>query len=300
MVKVFLSILFYLSFGLGGGAVTISVIINRRLHSPFLTKYLILLLFGTVNFTFGYIRLLIGESSGDIADMAVRIIGALSACGLNFMFIYFAHHLLEVKHILIKNIIVFFLVTIPTFFLLFVFHLPNQTYLDSTLTVMEVTNIVIYFVIMAYMILLIAFHLPKMAGKMKRYVLKGIMWIFILFLPAIFLDHFLLRAQPEFAGLTSSILLYFFWNLISILFANQFIFEMFKMSPEVKIPQEIKNKYGFTDREEDILLQVIRGKTNQEIADQLFISIKTVKSHLYNIFQKTKVKNRVELVNLIR
>lgn len=42
---------------------------------------------------------------------------------------------------------------------------------------------------------------------------------------------------------------------------------------------------------------VIRGKTNEEIADELFISIKTVKYHLYNVFKKLGVKNRLQLMN---
>jgi NarL family two-component system response regulator LiaR len=34
--------------------------------------------------------------------------------------------------------------------------------------------------------------------------------------------------------------------------------------------------------------------TNEEIADKLFISPKTVKTHLRNTFQKAEIKNRVE------
>ncbi len=42
------------------------------------------------------------------------------------------------------------------------------------------------------------------------------------------------------------------------------------------------------------------GRTNQEIADRLCISVATVKDHIYNIFRKTGVRNRIELVNLMR
>jgi DNA-binding CsgD family transcriptional regulator len=40
--------------------------------------------------------------------------------------------------------------------------------------------------------------------------------------------------------------------------------------------------------------------SNQDIGEKLFISIRTVESHLYTIFQKTNVKNRVQLANLIQ
>lgn len=58
-------------------------------------------------------------------------------------------------------------------------------------------------------------------------------------------------------------------------------------------------KYQITKREMEVIELVCRGKTNKEIADALFISIETVKDHNYKIFQKTGVKNRIQLVNLI-
>ena len=59
------------------------------------------------------------------------------------------------------------------------------------------------------------------------------------------------------------------------------------------------DKYKITKREKEVIELICRGKTNREIADQLFISIETVKDHNYKIFQKTGVKNRTQLVNLV-
>ena len=42
------------------------------------------------------------------------------------------------------------------------------------------------------------------------------------------------------------------------------------------------------------------GKTNTQIAEDLFISESTVKAHIYNIFRKMNVKSRVEAVCIIR
>jgi DNA-binding NarL/FixJ family response regulator len=47
-------------------------------------------------------------------------------------------------------------------------------------------------------------------------------------------------------------------------------------------------------REMDILELISHSMTNEEIADKLFISPKTVKTHLRNIFQKSGIRNRVE------
>lgn len=51
-----------------------------------------------------------------------------------------------------------------------------------------------------------------------------------------------------------------------------------------------------TDREMEILLLMANGSTNQEIADELFISIKTVKVHVSNILAKLDVQDRTQAV----
>ncbi len=50
-----------------------------------------------------------------------------------------------------------------------------------------------------------------------------------------------------------------------------------------------------TFREEQILLPVARGRTNSEIADELHISISTVKTHLATLMRKLNARNRVEI-----
>lgn len=47
-----------------------------------------------------------------------------------------------------------------------------------------------------------------------------------------------------------------------------------------------------TPRELEVLQEIARGATNQEIAESLYISINTVKNHVHNILKKLEVKNR--------
>lgn len=49
-----------------------------------------------------------------------------------------------------------------------------------------------------------------------------------------------------------------------------------------------------TDREMDVLKRVAQGMSNQEIADELFIGVKTVKFHITNIFNKLNVDDRTQ------
>lgn len=49
-----------------------------------------------------------------------------------------------------------------------------------------------------------------------------------------------------------------------------------------------------TERELEVLICLANGATNQEIADQLFIGIKTVKTHVSNILRKLEVHDRTQ------
>ncbi|MGX7366416.1 DNA-binding response regulator [Enterococcus casseliflavus] len=49
-----------------------------------------------------------------------------------------------------------------------------------------------------------------------------------------------------------------------------------------------------TNREEEVLLLIAEGKSNQEIADALFITLKTVKTHVSNILSKLEVEDRTQ------
>ncbi|QOY36740.1 response regulator [Anaerobacillus isosaccharinicus] len=51
-----------------------------------------------------------------------------------------------------------------------------------------------------------------------------------------------------------------------------------------------------TEREMEILLLLAEGKTNQEIADEVFIALKTVKVHVSNILGKLEVHDRTQAV----
>ncbi|MFT4413836.1 response regulator [Fredinandcohnia humi] len=51
-----------------------------------------------------------------------------------------------------------------------------------------------------------------------------------------------------------------------------------------------------TNREMEILLLIADGKTNQEIADELYIALKTVKVHVSNILSKLEVQDRTQAV----
>lgn len=58
-------------------------------------------------------------------------------------------------------------------------------------------------------------------------------------------------------------------------------------------------RYDLTKREIEILEQICHGKTNIQIAETLYISESTVKTHVSNTYKKLGVKNRTEAICMV-
>ena len=58
-------------------------------------------------------------------------------------------------------------------------------------------------------------------------------------------------------------------------------------------------KYHITEREFDVIKLIRKGMTNKEIGYELGISVNTVNNHIANIFQKTGVRSRIDLLNVL-
>ncbi|WP_026591262.1 response regulator [Bacillus sp. UNC437CL72CviS29] len=69
-----------------------------------------------------------------------------------------------------------------------------------------------------------------------------------------------------------------------------------KMMSRMRQKKEQPLHEDLTEREFEILLLVAEGKSNQEIADELFIALKTVKTHVSNILNKLNVSDRTQAV----
>ena len=72
-----------------------------------------------------------------------------------------------------------------------------------------------------------------------------------------------------------------------------------KNTPEKKILEKKVEKialaHQLTERETDVFMCLAKGLNNQKIADELFVSINTVKFHTRNIYQKLDIKKRNEI-----
>lgn len=67
-------------------------------------------------------------------------------------------------------------------------------------------------------------------------------------------------------------------------------------APFTAIDHERIKKIGLSARELDVLKEMTKGSSNQEIAQTLFLSESTIKTHVSNILLKLDVKNRVQAI----
>ena len=78
-------------------------------------------------------------------------------------------------------------------------------------------------------------------------------------------------------------------------FSNEILRKIINKLSHKDTAKKVKN-IGLTAREMDVLEQICLGLNNDEIADKLFISPKTVKSHRSNLLVKTNCSNSTKLI----
>jgi len=115
---------------------------------------------------------------------------------------------------------------------------------------------------------------------------------------------FFLLARRSSALAALYLLVFFSANLPPVLYWKAYL-KKHTIAPVLQAIDTLTMKgffeeHNISKREEEVIQQLCEGKTNKEISDALFISIQTVKDHIYRIYQKTDVKNRVQLINLIQ
>ncbi|WP_313791624.1 response regulator transcription factor [Flagellimonas spongiicola] len=69
-----------------------------------------------------------------------------------------------------------------------------------------------------------------------------------------------------------------------------------KAIPDISINTEKIAELGISKREYEVLLQISKGQSNKEIADELFVSESTVKTHVSNLLLKLDAKRRTQAI----
>lgn len=161
-------------------------------------------------------------------------------------------------------------------------------------------------VVSVYCVVMIILNVKSIQDAIFRKILITIAVLTLVFVPGFFMDAYYVPKQemgiipPRFNLFP---LYYLLWNFFSIVYAAEAL--LVKKIPILRqdsLSSENKkirlDQIGISDREQQILILLMEGKTYKEIASVLYVSEGTVKQHTHNIYQKAGVKNRAELIHL--
>jgi ATP/maltotriose-dependent transcriptional regulator MalT len=84
-----------------------------------------------------------------------------------------------------------------------------------------------------------------------------------------------------------------------LLTVNKLQNEMEKKGDCFKFPENRIKEFELSDRETEVLKYIAQGYKNAQIAEKLFVSENTIKTHIKNIYTKLDVKNRVEALKKV-
>ncbi len=134
------------------------------------------------------------------------------------------------------------------------------------------------------------------APEFRRF-LKVIFGTTVLFLPFLVLDSFLSRSPIVPYNLTLPL-------LVLVQTIEVAIFAVMSLDQPVfmegnRLTAHCVEALKLSAREKEIVESLLKGHTNKQISEELYISSKTVENHLYSVYQKAGVKNRTQLANLI-
>lgn len=121
--------------------------------------------------------------------------------------------------------------------------------------------------------------------------------------------------QEENGNLVQLVVIPPFWNTwwfktVSLLFVSVLLLSLVQAGNKlfhrgldvnrVVTMDAVLEKYNISNREKEIVRLLLKGEDQKSIEDKLYISFHTVKNHVYSIYRKLGVKNRVQLFNLFQ
>lgn len=96
----------------------------------------------------------------------------------------------------------------------------------------------------------------------------------------------------------TELLYYLSAEILLLVYALKYLFTTIE-EPAAVLPDRFVARYGISPREREIISMIVQGYGNRKIGEALFISAMTVKNHIYHIYQKTGVENKIQLINII-
>jgi DNA-binding CsgD family transcriptional regulator len=177
-----------------------------------------------------------------------------------------------------------------------------ETKNPKPLGIIYLISLIAILIILSLTFIKVLFFTRGLSDKDKQKAAKTFGFIYLLCF--IFYMITLIYFSDPYSGTFFEHFLLFSLNLPPLFYLKWFLKKYYLDHP-LQLDKEpnwgsVFSKYKISNREGEIMRLLLEGKSNKDIEDELFISIKTVKNHIFHIYQKLKVKNRVQLVNLVR
>jgi DNA-binding CsgD family transcriptional regulator len=147
-----------------------------------------------------------------------------------------------------------------------------------------------------------------LSGRIENPVVSRMMRTFFImmacFFPFLLLDEFDITLTLHSGKLTALQIQIISFPLLYIIFNSALMYYGFmyyvreKAASPAAVTREFLTSFKISERECEVMHLLFEGCSNREISERLFISPATVRNHLHNIFEKTRAKNRVDLVRL--
>ncbi|WP_157149269.1 helix-turn-helix domain-containing protein [Brachyspira pilosicoli] len=309
----YLLLIFYLlSFVIGFSTIFYSIVYYIIERVLWLKYYIIFLFtFGILIFirTIRLITLLTLPSftSNNIFNMLYFFILTLAMALMLYFIPAFLYRFLKIKWSIKTNL--FYLILSVFYFVLSIIGILTSfnIYILSSM---------IFYISIFYLLVVGFLNYKNIEDKTIKFIVKVLGIITILIYPV--LIYQLIIYRKDFMNINSIdvtlMLFYTWWNLVMLGYLLWYFISMIKSNNNrisdslcekndesdnnIKLEEKIEvNDFNLTKREKQILSYLLSGKTNKEISLIFDISLNTVNNHVANIYYKSGVKNRVELVN---
>lgn len=181
-----------------------------------------------------------------------------------------------------------FLVLLSSIFLMIPF--------DTTYSLLQYIQIGIHLVVLYKSAFILKSIVVTFTKKSVRLMYNRLVNFLLFFFPILIIDLLPITIKRFQFGLGLYPLFYLLVNLFFLRFISNFIY--FPKLDRKKTHQNSNddNIYSLTKRELQIANLILKGHSYKDISEDLVIAQETVKTHISNIYKKTNVSNKIELV----
>lgn len=288
----------------GVASIAVSSFVYSRTRDVLLFHYIAYMAsFSVLIFTYlcvlGYINLNVAGINFYVL-LSIVLVGLLSSSLLVYALPRFIHSLV-IHNLSQKRYLYFAFAALCVFVLTLSSFRVNfaEGHIEQVRNVWLYIAMSLFYASVVYVIVLKGVSLKRLEGEREK-VVRTTMIMDIVFFPGIISDLYLFKQFQIFVF--TPVLYWVICIVFTKYIAKMYLLDRAAISSafdEVEV-QTILETAGLSTREKDIVMLILKGLGNKEIAETLFISLNTVKTHNRNIFRKMDVRSRFQLMMKLR